>query len=215
MLSHYLVLSRIESDLFLNKFDAFLLTPFRGKQRRVRRPQKHSVSTVATDDDSVQLQSYKHIKSPQGTTRRDEEPPKTDSSSEESEIGMDETRERMHALLDDAFSLFGPLSKKLSQELNETGPVQPQVTRHPAQPPLPARYAGSQPALPEPPPSHGRATEPTPRQRSRVAARGPGYPQGFPPQFINGMPGYPVRTPVPPLVTRDPVVVWDPAERQR
>ena len=39
---------------------------------------------------------------------------------------------------------------------------------------------GGQPALPEPPPAHGRATEPTPGQRRRVQPPMPGYPVGMP-----------------------------------
>ena len=90
------------------------------------------------------------------------------------------------------------------------------------------RYLTGQPALPEPPPAHGRATEPTPRQRRRFQTSTPGYPAGMPQTPIGvpgypavmrqtpvGLPGYPVRTPERPLVTRDPVVVWDPAKRQR
>lgn len=43
----------------------------------------------------------------------------------------------------------------------------------------------------------------------------PGYPVGMP-QTPIGMPGYSGRPPVrPPVVTRDPLVVWDPADRQR
>ena len=76
------------------------------------------------------------------------------------------------------------------------------------------RYIGGQPALPEPPPAHGRATEPTPGQRRRVQPPMPGYPVGMPHTPI-GVPGYPVRPPVRPVVTRDPIVVWDPADRQR
>lgn len=76
------------------------------------------------------------------------------------------------------------------------------------------RYIGGQPALPEPPPAHGRATEPTPGQRRRVQPPMPGYPVGMPHTHI-GVPGYPVRPPVRPVVTRDPIVVWDPADRQR
>lgn len=83
------------------------------------------------------------------------------------------------------------------------------------------RYIGGQPALPEPPPAHGRATEPTPGQRKRVQPTMPGYPVGMPqtplgmPQTPLGMPGYPGRPPLRPVVTRDPIVVWDPADRQR
>lgn len=76
------------------------------------------------------------------------------------------------------------------------------------------RYIGGQPALPEPPPAHGRATEPTPRQRRRVQPTMPGYPAGMPQTHI-GMPGYPGHPPARPVVTRDPIVVWDPADRQR
>ena len=120
---------------------------------------------------------------------------------------MEETRRRMHNLLDDAFSLIGPLSKQ--QQLQRT-PTQPMpLTR----PPAPPRYAGSRPALPEPAPAHGRATEPTPRQKRRLLNT-TGFPHGLPQTPIG--PGYPVRPPVrPPLVTSDPVVVWDPYDRQR
>lgn len=112
----------------------------------------------------------------------------------------------MHSLLDDAFSLLGPLSKQQVQR----SPSQPVPL---ARPPVPARYAGSRPALPEPPPAHGRATEPTPRQKRRLLNTN-GFPQGLPQTQIG--PGYPIRPPVrPPLVTKDPVVVWDPYDRQR
>ena len=42
----------------------------------------------------------------------------------------------------------------------------------------------------------------------------PGYP-GAMPQTPIGMPGYPGHPAVRPVVTRDPIVVWDPADRQR
>lgn len=76
------------------------------------------------------------------------------------------------------------------------------------------RYVGGHPALPEPPPAHGRATEPTPGQRRRIRPTMPGYPTTIP-QTPIGVPGYPGRPPVNPVVTRDPLVVWDPADRQR
>ena len=61
----------------------------------------------------------------------------SNSSSEESKIDMDETRRRMHAMLDDAFSLFGPqFSKKHGKE------PQGQPAAHPeAHPVTPARPA--------------------------------------------------------------------------
>lgn len=58
------------------------------------------------------------------------------SSEEESEIDMTETRRRMHAMLDDAFSLFGPqLAKKPGKE-PEGQPAQPAepYTSTPARP---------------------------------------------------------------------------------
>jgi len=189
---------------------------------------------VATDEEGVpHLKSYRKLKSPKtasstSTRDRDKKRDKSDTvsnaSSDESEIDMDETRRRMHAMLDDAFSLFGPqFSKKFDKE--PEGQPAPYPAAHPeahpeGYPTTPVRqaviprYIGGQPALPEPPPAHGRATEPTPRQRRRVQPTMPGYPIGMP-QTPLGMPGYPGRPPARPIVTRDPIVVWDPADRQR
>lgn len=212
-----------------------------GRKRKPRRRRPPS-SSVATDEERVpHLKSYRKLKSPKTTSsistrdhdkKRDKSESVSNASSDESEIDMNETRRRMHLMLDDAFSLFGTqFSKKFGKEPEgqpashpEAHPrAHPEVhpVAHPeGYPSTPARqaviprYLGGQPALPEPPPAHGRATEPTPRQRRRVQPTMPGYPVGMP-QTPLGMPGYPGRPPVRPIVTRDPIVVWDPADRQR
>ena len=53
------------------------------------------------------------------------------SSEEESEIDMNETRRRMHAMLDDAFSLLGPQSAKKPEKIPEGHPSHP--VPHPTQ----------------------------------------------------------------------------------
>ncbi|KAL9955884.1 hypothetical protein ACROYT_G037281 [Oculina patagonica] len=197
-----------------------------GKKKKGRRRRPPS-SSIATDEEGVpHLKSYRKLKSPKtvssttSTRDRDKKHADSNASSDESEIDMNETRRRMHAMLDDAFSLFGsPYSKKLVKEPEGQPAAHPEVRpeAYPATPARPAvipKYIGGQPALPEPPPAHGRATEPTPGQRRRVQPTMPGYPAGMP-QTPIGMPGYPGRPPVRPVVTRDPIVVWDPADRQR
>lgn len=62
------------------------------------------------------------------------------SSEEESEIDMNETRIRMHAMLDDAFSLLGPQSAKKPEKIPEGHPS------HPA--PHPTQVYSSTPARP-------------------------------------------------------------------
>ena len=62
------------------------------------------------------------------------------SSEEESEIDMNETRRRMHAMLDDAFSLLGPQSAKKPEKIPEGNPS------HPA--PHPTQVYSSTPARP-------------------------------------------------------------------
>lgn len=128
---------------------------------------------------------------------------------------MNETRRRMHAMLDDAFALCGPqTAKKLGMEPEGQSPQPEGYPAPSARPVVIPRFVGGHPALPEPPPAHGRATEPTPGQRRRVQPTMPGYPAAMP-QTPIGAPGYPGRPPVRPVVTRDPIVVWDPADRQR
>ncbi|XP_068675121.1 streptococcal hemagglutinin-like isoform X2 [Montipora foliosa] len=193
-------------------------------RRRKRRPQS---SSLATDEEGMpQLKSYRKLRSPKtissATSSRDhgKKPEKStesvsNTSSEESDIDMNETRRRMHAMLDDAFALFGPQSaKKASMQLTGQPPQPEGYPGPPVRPAVIPRYVGGHPALPEPPPAHGRATEPTPRQRRRIQPTMPGYPTSMP-QTPIGVPGYPGRPPVRPVVTRDPLVVWDPADRQR
>lgn len=193
-------------------------------RRRKRRPPS---SSLATDEEGMpQLKSYRKLKSPKtissATSSRDhgKKPEKStesvsNTSSEESDIDMNETRRRMHAMLDDAFALFGPQSaKKASMQLTGQPPQPEGYPGPPVRPAVIPRYVGGHPALPEPPPAHGRATEPTPRQRRRIQPTMPGYPTSMPRTPI-GVPGYPGRPPVRPVVTRDPLVVWDPADRQR
>ncbi|XP_068761085.1 streptococcal hemagglutinin-like isoform X3 [Montipora capricornis] len=193
-------------------------------RRRKRRPQS---SSLATDEEGMpQLKSYRKLRSPKtissATSSRDhgKKPEKStesvsNTSSEESDIDMNETRRRMHAMLDDAFALFGPQSaKKASMQLTGQPPQPEGYPGPPVRPAVIPRYVGGHPALPEPPPAHGRATEPTPRQRRRIQPTIPGYPTSMP-QTPIGVPGYPGRPPVRPVVTRDPLVVWDPADRQR
>ncbi|XP_067042708.1 serine-rich adhesin for platelets-like isoform X2 [Acropora muricata] len=193
-------------------------------KRRKRRPQSGSVA--ADEEGMPQLKSYRKLKSPKtissAASSRDDGKKANKStesasnvSSEESEIDMNETRRRMHAMLDDAFSLFGPQSAhKPSMQYAEQSPQLEGYPGPPARHAVIPRYVGGHPALPEPPPAHGRATEPTPGQRRRIRPTMPGYPTTIP-QTPIGVPGYPGRLPVNPVVTRDPLVVWDPAERQR
>lgn len=193
-------------------------------KRRKRRPQSGSVA--ADEEGMPQLKSYRKLKSPKrissASSSRDDGKKANKStesasngSSEESEIDMNETRRRMHAMLDDAFSLFGPqLAHKPSMQYAEQSPQLEGYPGPPARHAVIPRYVGGHPALPEPPPAHGRATEPTPGQRRRIRPTMPGYPTTIP-QTPIGVPGYPGRPPVNPVVTRDPLVVWDPADRQR
>ena len=73
--------------------------------------------------------------------KRDKSESASNASSDESEIDMNETRRRMHAMLDDAFSLFGPqFSKKYDKE--PEGQPEPHPAAHPeGYPRTPARPA--------------------------------------------------------------------------
>lgn len=201
-----------------------VITGKKAKRRRRRPPS----SSVATDEEGApHLKSYKKLKAPttassisskrdRGKQHGKSADSVSNASSDESEIDMYETRRRMHAMLDDAFALFGPqyLKKPPSMEPEEQSPQPQGYPAPPPRPPVMPRYIGGQPALPEPPPAHGRATEPTPGQRRRVQPTMPGYP-GAMPQTPIGIPGYPGHPAARPVVTRDPIVVWDPSDKQR
>ena len=81
--------------------------------------------------------------------KRDKSESVSNASSDESEIDMNETRRRMHAMLDDAFSLFGPqFSKKYGKEPERQPEPHPPAypTAHPevqpeGYPATPARQA--------------------------------------------------------------------------
>ena len=62
--------------------------------------------------------------------KRDKSESVSNASSDESEIDMNETRRRMHAMLDDAFSLFGPQSSKKYGKEPERQP-EPHPPAHP------------------------------------------------------------------------------------
>ncbi|XP_048584954.1 serine-rich adhesin for platelets isoform X2 [Nematostella vectensis] len=194
--------------------------PFAKNQRRKGRKSR-KVGSIPADDEGIELKSYKPI-------NREEDKETEDSgeaSDAESDISMEETRRRMHSLLEDAFSLLEPY-KKNQQRLEEPRQYAQDPRQYPPDPrtgslirhPAPPRYAGMRPALPEPAPAHGRASEPTPRQRRRLESSGQ-FPQTMPRTPMGGYPGgYPFRPPMrmpPPLLTSEPVVVWDPYEKQR
>ena len=116
----------------------------------------------------------------------------------------------MHSLLEDAFALLEPFQKNaekkdpsVMEEKIPEGKEAPSVAQMPTAPQLmPPRYAGMRPALPEPAPSHGRATAPPPSHRRRV----PPHTMGMSPYGDYQMP---------PVITKDPVVVMDPTDRRR
>lgn len=77
--------------------------------------------------------------------KRDKSESVSNASSDESEIDMNETRRRMHAMLDDAFSLFGSqFSKKIGKE------PEGQPASHPEAPPKahPKAYPEGYPSTP-------------------------------------------------------------------
>ena len=137
---------------------------------------------------------------------------------------MGEARRRMIALIDDAFTSIKSASKKHHPEVTDEvdgaqrpqRSTQPTITQH-QQPPLYPRPVSLTPALPEPPPSHGRASVPSARHRRRFMNSQ--NPLPYPSQYYPGMSGnfsprYPPPPP-PPVVTKNPLVVWDPVDKQR
>ena len=134
-------------------------------------------------------------------------------SQSDSDISIGEARRRMIALLDDAFSAMKSNPKKRSPENNDEvdGNAENQKpSNYPPtgyRPPLHPRPATSTPALPEPPPAHGRATAPSARHRRRLL-------NSYPSHYYPGTSGR-YNPAQPPVVTKNPVVVWDPADKQR
>ena len=202
---------------------------FRSKRRKKhRKPKRYEMDAAPTsDDESIKLKNYRKLQSPVSTMPRDDKDDGA-SSSGESNISMNETRRRMHDLLEDAFSILGPLSKKLnsSQGSRREDPYpqhypmqvlqpQPQVPTPammygtPYRPYVPPRLNSTVPAIMEPAPAHGRGTAPSARQRRRLQQAQQTAPLN---QTVGAAPR---NQPVPPVITRDPVVVWDPADRQR
>ena len=132
---------------------------------------------------------------------------------------MGEARRRMISLLDDAFASMKSSSKKHSAD----GTDQPDGKTDSKQrqgyppsgyrPPLHPRPAVSAPALPEPPPAHGRATAPSARHRRRFLNSQNSLP--YPSNYYPGSNGRAPYPPPQPVYTKNPVVVWDPADKQR
>lgn len=130
---------------------------------------------------------------------------------------MGEARRRMIALIDDAFTTIKSVSKKHHPE--DKDEVDAGNETHPKQPPpvYPRPTSLAHAALPEPPPAHGRASVPSARHRRRFMNSQNSLP--YPSHYYPGMlgqfsPRYPPPPP-PPVVTKNPLVVWDPAVKQR
>ena len=147
--------------------------------------------------------------------------PKTEPESQsDSDISMGEARRRMIALIDDAFTSIKSASKKHHPEATDQVDAGEKPQTYPQSknpPPLYPRPATLTPALPEPPPPHGRASVPSARHRRRFMNSQNSLP--YPSQYYPGMSGgfsprYPPPPP-PPVVTKNPLVVWDPADKQR
>ena len=133
---------------------------------------------------------------------------------------MGEARRRLIGLIDDAFTSIKSASKKHHPETTDHVDAGEKPQRYPQSkhpPPLYPRPATLTPALPEPPPSHGRASVPSARHRRRFMNSQNSFP--YPSQYYPGMSGgfsprYPPPPP-PPVVTRNPLIVWDPVDKQR
>ena len=149
--------------------------------------------------------------------------PKTEPESQsDSDISMGEARRRMIALIDDAFTSIKSASKKHHPEATDQVDAGGKPQTYPQSknpPPLYPRPATLTPALPEPPPPHGRASVPSARHRRRFMNSQNSLP--YPSQYYPGMSGGfsprypPPPPPPPPVVTKNPLVVWDPADKQR
>ena len=119
-------------------------------------------------------------------------------SEAESEISMRETRRRIHTLLDDTFSTLKKYQKQL---LKDDSPSMSPIIKKTdtAVNSLPRKYAGMQPALPEPAPAHGRATTSPPGGLKQRIIQSP-----YAPPFNS------YNNPF-----ADPMLTWDPIERQK
>ena len=124
----------------------------------------------------------------------------------ESDISMREARRRIHSLLDDTFlSLKKYQRKLLADEKNteeEEANTKSKLQKTPSQDsnntinsPI-RRHAGMPPALPKPPPAHGRASTPPAHQTKRKLMAQDPY------TYNSGL-------------FADPLLTWDPIERQR
>lgn len=114
---------------------------------------------------------------------------------------MRETRRRIHSLLDDTFTTLKKYQKQLLKD--ETSPDMSPITKedgHQLEPSItpPRKYAGMKPALPEPVPAHGRASN-TPSGKLNKRIIQSTYPSPY--------------NPYNPF--NDPMITWDPTERQR
>lgn len=111
----------------------------------------------------------------------------------ESEISMTETRRRIHNLLDDTFTTL----KKYQKQLLHDEPDNNKNNINNINTPSPARkYAGMQPSLPDPAPAHGRASTLPPGGLKERIIQNP---------YVN-----PYNN-----LFNDPMITWDPMDRQR
>jgi hypothetical protein len=123
-----------------------------------------------------------------------------EESGNESEISMREARRRIHSLLDDTFSTLKKYQKQIGE--NEAAENNQKPPYHASRGNSSGRYAGMPPALPEPPPAHGRTSATPPGANNKRATMQPPNPYMMP-QY----PQYPAYT--------DPLLTWDPMDRQR
>ncbi|XP_057317268.1 uncharacterized protein LOC130662415 isoform X2 [Hydractinia symbiolongicarpus] len=166
-------------------------------RKRLRRKNKIYMAPTegAQKKEDVLLKSFQQFSSPQ---KESVQSPEDDAESDaESELSMRETSRRIHALLDDTFTTLKKYQKHLPKEESSGKPKLESDTSFRSS--TPRRYAGMPPALPEPPPAHGRATAaPSGFGKRREVASNP---------YANPYNQYPVLA--------EPMVTWDPLERQR
>eukprot|EP00795_Rhopilema_esculentum_P011611 gene11611-21848_t len=179
------------------------------RRNRLRRSHKVDIAIDGprkrTDEnENVKLNNYMMLNSPSHSTTVEESD--DTETKKERDSNIEEARERIHTLLDDAFSFLQPHRKTNKESprpkiVEEAMSVRNEAPVNQA-PNLPSRY--TVPALPPPP--HGRATAPPPGDRKRTF----NYPvYELPPEHSNGM------QPLKPVLTKEPMVVMDRNDRSR
>jgi len=205
-----------EIDALLDPFSATLKRSPRSTKRakrrhRLRRSHKVDIAIdgpkKADESKSVKLNNYMSLENPSYSSETEKSQDMAADS--ENEKNIEDAKERIHNLLDDAFSLLGtsPRTKKQAKEkVYEEIEVEKTEAGLQQAPPESETERSRYPALPPPP--HGRATTPLRGERKRIL----NYPstpiqnRALPPNDAQALA---------PVLTRDPMVVMDRSERNR